>query len=189
MRLFLGVFPTVDLTERLQSFRDKVEACLPRACGPDKRVRWVKPDRWHLSLQFLGAQEGSLVDRLRPRLAEALSGFKSFPVEFGALGCFPKAARARVLWLGLGAGSDAFLELAERTQRGLDALGVSFDRKPIHPHLTLARFAGRSIALEKLPVAKLAPLLIRKITLVESKLEGPQKGYVLRYELPLAPRS
>ena len=62
---------------------------------------------------------------------------------------------------------------------------LATDTRPVHPHLSLARFGGRALALEDLPRARLPGLHIDKIAIVESKLHGPDRGYHKRHELPL----
>ena len=94
-----------------------------------------------------------------------------------------------MLWLGLGQGAEAFAELAHRTEACLEQLQTSFDRKPVLPHLSLARFAGRDLSLVDLPIAKLPALRIDKIAIVESRVHGPDRGYIRRHECSLLAHS
>lgn len=102
--------------------------------------RPVPPANWHLTLRFLGGTSPEQRTRLeRAMAAEALG--PTFRVRLGALGAFPRAERATVLWIG--AEDDGGLaRLAGAAERAARAAGFPAEERPFRAHLTLARLRG-----------------------------------------------
>jgi 2'-5' RNA ligase len=127
MRLFVALDIDTAIRDRITEFREKMKAVAPR-------VRWVGPETFHVTLQFLG--ETSKVDEIKSALATAKSG----PVMliFRGAGFFPTPQRARVFWVGIE--SDEHLQtLVNRVGDTLAPLGFKREQEVYHPHLTLAR--------------------------------------------------
>jgi RNA 2',3'-cyclic 3'-phosphodiesterase len=125
MRLFVGVWPPDDVRERLvevvDGFRDSHEG-----------VRWEPPERWHVTLRFLG----NVTDP--DAVVEALDKAPLAPTEaklgpgIGMLG--------RQVICVLVAGLD---DLAAEVSRATAELGEPPEPRPFKGHLTLARLPGR----------------------------------------------
>lgn len=116
---------------------DAVAAVVKPARSVRVGLRWEHRDRYHLTLQFLGP-----VGELAPvvgGLAAAVADRAAFPFRLGGAGAFPKAGRARVVWLGCAVGGSDVVGLAGAVAGGLRRFGYEPDRKEFHPHLTLAR--------------------------------------------------
>ncbi|HEV3363402.1 MAG TPA: RNA 2',3'-cyclic phosphodiesterase [Acidimicrobiia bacterium] len=116
---------------------DAVAAAVEPARSVRVGLRWEQRERYHLTLQFLGA-----VRELAPvveGLAAAVADRVPFPFRLGGAGAFPKPGRARVVWMGPAAGGPALVALAGAVAGALRPLGYEPDRKEFHPHLTLAR--------------------------------------------------
>ena len=97
--------------------------------------RWTAPDGWHVTLAFLGPVPATEVVRISDAVRRVTAGLKPFVVQVDAVGAFPDARRARVLWCGL---TDRRSRLAEVTGAVREALGVEADA-PLKPHVTVAR--------------------------------------------------
>ena len=100
--------------------------------------RVVDPRHWHLTLRFLGdisaAQRRDLCRELRLAALGA-----AFPITFTSLGAFPTPERARVLWLGTGAGAAELAALAAGVEGAAREAGFPPEQRPFRAHLTLAR--------------------------------------------------
>ena len=129
-RLFVGIpFPA--------ALREEVQAYLRATFGERLPGRAVPAANWHLTLRFLGATEGErqgrMVDEMR-RIAAP-----SFDLTITRLGAFPRAGRAKVLWIGVGGGADELRTLASSVEAAAVRAGFAPEPKPFSPHLTLAR--------------------------------------------------
>jgi 2'-5' RNA ligase len=126
-RLFIAVGVTPDVADDLMI----ISSGIPGA-------RWQKPDQLHLTLHFLGEVEGAAVRDVKDMLDECIR-VDAFQAQLAGCGVFPHRGPPRVLWLGLD-GAQAMNEMHRQLARGLDEIGVEFERRRFFPHLTLARF-------------------------------------------------
>lgn len=127
MRLFVALDIDPEIRNRIAKFREQM-----RAYAPD--VRWVGPETFHVTLQFLG--ETQKVDEIRAALQQVRGG--AIPLSFRGTGFFPNPKSPRVFWVGIE--SDQHLqELANSIGQALQPLGFKPDAGPLTPHLTLAR--------------------------------------------------
>lgn len=170
MRLFVALDIDQDIRDRISQFRDDMRTLAPN-------VRWVGPETFHITLQFLG--ETQKLDEIK----NALATIKAEPttVTFRGAGFFPNPNRARVFWVGIE--SDEHLQsLVKTIGTGLDPLGFKREQEEYHPHLTLAR-AGSGRPHSK-PGDKAAPGLQQ----VRAKLETippPEFGTMTAHEFIL----
>lgn len=102
-------------------------------------VRWTRPRTWHLTLQFLGDWPADRLQALRAALG-GVGGDLPAPLAPAGWGGFPDLRRPRVLFLQF-AVTEPVVELARRVRAASDAAWPHGpqDRRPAHPHLTLAR--------------------------------------------------
>ncbi|HJS48397.1 MAG TPA: 2'-5' RNA ligase family protein, partial [Gemmatimonadales bacterium] len=63
----------------------------------DWRVRWVRPESWHLTVKFYGERDASEVDAIGAGLAEAARGTPALDLHLAALGTNAPGRRARVV--------------------------------------------------------------------------------------------
>jgi 2'-5' RNA ligase len=102
-------------------------------------VRWVRPDRMHLTLAFLGEVSEDFIESARPKLAEAVQGVPAFDARLGGVGAFSSPRKARVVWVGMSEGRDELCSLQKRVVAGLKQVGFQPEQRPFSPHLTLGR--------------------------------------------------
>lgn len=127
MRLFVALDIDTAIRECITQFREEM-----KAVAPD--VRWVGPEMFHITLQFLG--ETNKVDEIKSALANVQNSLVT--LAFRGTGFFPTAQRARVFWVGIE--SDEHLQsLVNNIGDALAPLGFKREQEVYHPHLTLAR--------------------------------------------------
>jgi RNA 2',3'-cyclic 3'-phosphodiesterase len=127
MRLFVALDIDAGIRARITDFRNQM-----RPLAPD--VRWVGPETFHVTLQFLGETK-KLAD-----IQSALRQVKGSPITlaFRNAGFFPTPKSPRVFWVGIE--SDQNLQhLVKSIADALQPLGFERDNGPFTPHLTLAR--------------------------------------------------
>jgi RNA 2',3'-cyclic 3'-phosphodiesterase len=90
MRLFVAVHPSpAALTE--------LDAAVAPLRGDWPELRWTGPDRWHVTLAFLGEVAEAKLDELSVRLARAAARHQPAELWIGHGGAFPNRKRARVV--------------------------------------------------------------------------------------------
>jgi 2'-5' RNA ligase len=132
------LFVAVPLTEQA---REEIVAQLPILPG-----RLVPPQNWHFTLRFLGNTPPESRNALIAELRKARFG-SAFSICFGGLGAFPRAKRARIVWLGVDEGAQRLISVAEIVESAVRRAGFAAEERPFRPHLTLSRIAPtRSVA-------------------------------------------
>jgi len=140
------MFAAISLPETLtQALADRIQE-LGREFMAKGRVRWVPPDKLHLTLKFFGDVEPQSVSELCQTLANAVSSFVPFSLCPTALGMFPNKRRPNVLWIGIGGEVDKVMALQESVDRATQRWAPG-EARLFHPHLTLARCQGPDLDL------------------------------------------
>lgn len=141
LRLFFAVWPPRGVQNELwRSLAPLRES----AAG----VRWVPPERLHITLRFLGDTPGDDLPRL-VAAADALRSNAPFEVQLAGAGTFPRRGRPRVYWVGARAASLA--PLREGLDRALAGDGIGREGRIFSPHLTVGRTRSGRPAADHLP--------------------------------------
>jgi 2'-5' RNA ligase len=190
MRLFVALDIDSEIRRRIGEFRNQM-----RTLAPD--VRWVGPETFHVTLQFLG--ESEKLDEIRGALQQVKG--TAVPMAFRSAGFFPNPKSPRVFWIGIES-NEHLQKLANSIGAALKPLGFERDAGPYKPHLTLARAgSGRPkpvrgeqsapgllavrAKLESLAPVEFGRMTTREFCLYESKLSptGAQYAKMARYSL------
>lgn len=131
-RLFLAIALDDDARAALAT---RIEDLLGDTAMPG---RPVSVPNWHVTLRFLGEVDPVQRDVILGFLSEHLN-VPCFRVRFGAVGAFPRARRAAVLWIGLDAGAEETAEVAAICEEAAQAAGCIAEERPFHAHLTVSR--------------------------------------------------
>lgn len=159
----------------IDGLKRRVEQSAPRA-----RVSWVKPERLHVTVRFIGELDptaaGGVLAALRCPLA-----ISAFDLTITGTGCFPPSRPPRVVWAGVTAGLAPLLAVEREVRSRLDEVPLPGGDSRYHPHLTLARVrhpAGLRSAslLEGFETARFGTVRVEAVTLFESRVSP--LGYV-----------
>ncbi len=190
MRLFVALDIDAGIRNRIADFRNQM-------CQLTPDVRWVGPETFHVTLQFLG--ETKRLDEIQ----RALGQVKGWPIAlaFRNAGFFPNPKSPRVFWVGIEA-DEHLQELVSSIAKALQPLGFERDDGPFKPHLTLARAGSgrprpapgdRAAAslqrvrakLETLPSLEFGTMTAREFFLYESKLSPAGAKYTKLSRYPM----
>lgn len=176
-RLFWAVELPDFVCERLLA----VQEAVAQAC-PGEKVRWVRREQMHLTLEFLG--ETDVAPSELAAAAAAILPAAPVALEVVGLGTFG-GRRPRVLWAGVqGAGREELIAFVDRLERAMRKLGFARERRGYSPHVTLGRVRagkGGRRGRSKLPAALEAtglpglPVLVSELVLLESSV-GQERG-------------
>lgn len=124
---------------------DLDEAARARATAISDRFRaqvkasWVRADKLHLTLVFLGNPSEEAVRDLEPPLGALARRCSPFSLRLEGAGLFETARAPSVLWLGVGGDLPALHALQRRALEALAAFLPRDADRPFVPHVTLAR--------------------------------------------------
>ncbi len=102
-------------------------------------VRWVSPDKIHLTLKFFGNIEESRVDLILKSIEEPIRNTLPFSLKVRGVGAFPSLKNPRVIWMGLVDGKEGLTSFQKQIESQLEKIGFQPEDRPFHPHLTLGR--------------------------------------------------
>ncbi|UDY34314.1 RNA 2',3'-cyclic phosphodiesterase [Dermatobacter hominis] len=163
-RLFLAVWPPDDVVEELMTLRRK-----------DQRgVRFVPPDRWHITLRFFGEAR---VDEV-----EAAMDDVELPSATARLGPAVDVIGERALVVPVG----GLEELAARVTAATRSIGEPPPRRPFHGHLTIARVKRDARMPPALGAMVDGRFRVDEVALVRSRLDpdGARYDTVAAWALP-----
>jgi RNA 2',3'-cyclic 3'-phosphodiesterase len=182
MRIFVAVFPPPAVQEAATSLVDQLRR-------PGDGVSWVRLQNLHYTLRFLGELGESGLARATQAAQEGVVGHRPFDATLGAAGAFPRASRARVLWLGLARGEEPFTALAESVEQALRGRGFGRADHRFTAHLTIGRVPERdqdwSERLAALAAAPGAGFVVDRVAVVQSTLSPKGSTYQVRAEAML----
>jgi 2'-5' RNA ligase len=189
----IRAFIAIDIPDDVRATVKEAQARLKQA--PIRvKISWTKIDNLHLTLQFLGSIEETLVDRIKSALQSVAGEHQPFDVSVHGAGTFPNEHKARVIWVGcddnvIGAGSDAcpapplgdhrgspLRQLARSVQAAMSPLGFEPEQHEFSAHLTLGRVkvprpdVTLTTALDSLKNSGFGTLRVEAIHLFESQL-------------------
>jgi 2'-5' RNA ligase len=178
VRLFVAVYPPPAAISHLAQRFALSHLGTPR----EHSLRAVPPERWHLTLVFVGELPDRREPGVRTAIAAATSGVATAPrLRLSGGGRFGRGQFTTV-WAGLDGDVAALTELVAAVRHELRRQRIPFDGKAFKPHLTLGRPGDRLTPSEL--AADLAALdayrgpdwTVDHIDLVESHL-GPHITY------------
>jgi 2'-5' RNA ligase len=103
----------------------------------------VEDENIHLTLRFLGDVEENLIPSIE-RAMEPLASIPPFKMRVRGVGVFPDLRSPRVVWVGVGEGSEMLRSIRGILDRGLRELKIYEDEHGFTPHITIARVRGRA---------------------------------------------
>lgn len=133
-------FIAIDLPPRLQEALGALARELQEARAT---VTWVKPERIHLTLKFLGDVASERIPDIQQGLEQVAKRAASFRLTATGCGAFPTLQQMRVIWVGLRADGTALNGLQQAVEEAMAQLGYKREQRAFKPHLTLGRVKGR----------------------------------------------
>ena len=182
-------FIAIDLGKTI---RDRLVALQESLAKTVAGVKWVESDNLHVTLLFLGEVD----DRELPALCQAVEDVTQtqppFSLGIEKTGCFPNARRPRILWVGVGDGTQEVCALHDALEPPLMDLGCyRREERKFTPHVTLGRIRGESMpaglpaALTQQLTWKAGAVNVRELHVMGSELtsNGPRYTVLSRAKL------
>ncbi|MFA7157810.1 MAG: RNA 2',3'-cyclic phosphodiesterase [Kiritimatiellia bacterium] len=184
----IRAFIAVEISAAVRAGLAKMQNVLREAGA---HASWVKPENIHCTLVFLGDIFESAAGPLAEALPAAVENIGAFDVEIAGLGFFGTTRSPRIVWAGMAGNTGALGELQQKTCEAAEASGLSPDKKPFKPHLTIARVrSNRNAAelvraIEKNREITFGTITVQRIVLMQSKLTAAGPEYTAIASIPL----
>lgn len=185
-RIFVAVDISDEARRRAAAHIDSLKSVVSKA-----RVGWVRAEKLHLTLKFLGDTGENELARLNQAVERAAALIGPFHIRLGTTGVFPSPRKARVLWLGVEDADREFRRLYQILEVECEKEGFEPETKrDFKPHLTIARLRepGRPAELVRAHLeTEFGPVEVEvpDIGIYESRLQpaGPVYLPFARYKL------
>jgi 2'-5' RNA ligase len=105
-----------------------------------ERISWVDPQRYHLTLRFLGDTPLEQVRIIGKKIREEVNS-EPFHIKLSSVGSFGPRKRPRVVWIGIES-AEQIHHLYKQTEKLLQSCGFPPEKNGFKPHLTLGRVRG-----------------------------------------------
>ncbi|HEO70112.1 MAG TPA: RNA 2',3'-cyclic phosphodiesterase [Candidatus Hydrogenedentes bacterium] len=132
MRAFIAITLPEEVKESLAGLSSRLQTSRAKAT-------WVRPERMHLTLRFLGDVSERQVEQLIARLAPAYEGRAPFELAVAGVGVFPNVRKPSVVWAGITPLEGGLAQTQHIAEEAATGIGLPPETRPFHPHLTLAR--------------------------------------------------
>ncbi|MFH1854724.1 MAG: RNA 2',3'-cyclic phosphodiesterase [Candidatus Omnitrophota bacterium] len=155
-------------------------------------VKWVGEPQMHLTLKFLGDIEQDKIPEISNTLKSIALKSSVFEISFSGIGAFPTINRPRIIWLGIGNGSDNLRTLAALVEKEMENMGFTKEERDYKAHLTLGRVRSQknikelSKLLSETSFKYQANIRIDRLTLFQSTLTQKGAIYTILSEANLA---
>ena len=158
---------------------------------PNRAVRWVTPDRMHLTLRFLGDTAVTQLATIATELDRITAACAPFYLTLHEVGCFPNHKRPRVIWAGLAGDYRPLQDLKRDIDAFLLPMGWEREDQPFKAHFTLGRVNdARKLQQVQwdMPVPEVG-WQVTAVHLIESQLHPQGPLYTTRHTSPLHSQS
>ncbi len=136
IRAFIGIDAPVSLRNTIADLQRDLRV-------PGVRVRWEKPENFHVTMKFLGDTTREILEEMAEALREKVSRVPVLAFQADTIGAFPSRSRPRVIWLGSSAAPDEIFSLQRTIEEEAAKFGFEPEQRRFHPHITLGRVKDR----------------------------------------------
>jgi 2'-5' RNA ligase len=189
VRLFVAIEFPKDVSAKAI---ERISALAQVLKDPYGALRWVGREQLHVTLKFLGETREDKVSSLKSAIQDAASKHHPFSLELGGVGGFGGQDGYRVIWLGIGEGSEKAGKLTDSIEAACELLGVPRENRRFHPHVTLARCKTGSCRVDmkslkpELTQTPVAVFPVDHIALIQSTLTPSGSKYDVLERFPLS---
>jgi len=189
--MLLRCFIAIEIPETIRrAIADSIDSL--KKSGAE--VKWISPENIHITVQFLGETEESLIPTIKEALDKILSPYAPFYIKIADVGCFPDGRRPRVIWVGLGE-AQPLINLQRDIAGEMIKFGYPKEERGFTPHVTIGRVKShRNVGdllkrLDEIKATSFSDFEVEKITLMKSELKPSGAIYHSLAEIPFGRRS
>jgi len=154
-------------------------------------VRWVIPEKIHLTLKFFGNIEEARIEPIITAIEGSIHDTHVFSLGVKGIGAFPNWKNPRVIWMGLIDGKGILISLQKQLETDLERIGFEPEGREFQPHLTLGRVnssRGKEELIwrmERYREENFGDLVVERVILFKSDLKPTGPIYTTLKEVKL----
>ena len=132
-------FLAIELPETVRDKIGKVQGDLKSSHAD---VRWVSPEKIHLTLKFFGNIEEARIEPIIKAIENPVRNVTAVSLKVAGIGAFPRWKDPRVIWMGLSDEKGILIHLQKEVETELAKIGFDPEERVFQPHLTLGRMSS-----------------------------------------------
>ena len=135
------VFIAINLDNEIKEYIAKVQGGIEQLRGNlHGKMKLVEKENLHISLKFLGNLDSMAQEKTKAVLQKVSQQYQPFFIELSEnIGVFPNFKRPRVIWIGVGKGSNKIVEIYQVLENELKTESFYQTENNFSVHITLAR--------------------------------------------------
>ena len=134
-RIFIALPTSLEVQNRLALIQSEL-------MKSQADVKWDAPNKFHITLKFLGNVEQDKLSLLYNLMEKAILGRSAFEIVYKLVGAFPTVNNPRVVWTGAEPVKE-MMDLQLEVERVCTEIGIPREERLFHPHVTLGRVRSR----------------------------------------------
>jgi len=185
--MLLRCFIAIEIPETIKkSVLDIIDSL--RKSGAD--VKWLTDENLHITLQFLGETDESLIPAIKGALDKILATYSPFYIKIANVGCFPDGRRPRIIWVGMEE-AQTLITLRKDIATEMVKFGYQKEERGFTPHVTIGRVkSNRNMGellrrLEEFKIADFPGFEVQNIRLMKSELKPSGAKHYCLAEIPI----
>lgn len=189
--MVLRCFIAIEIPETIRkSISDIIDGL--KKSGSD--VKWVADENIHITLQFLGETEESVIPAIKEALDKILAPYSPFYIKITDIGCFPDRRRPRVIWVGMEE-SQTLINLRKDIAEELVKFGYQKEERGFTPHVTIGRVKSNKNMnkllkrIDEVKTTRFSDFQAQHITLMKSELKPSGAKHYSLAEIPFGRRN
>ncbi|MCY7580077.1 RNA 2',3'-cyclic phosphodiesterase [Bacillus altitudinis] len=143
--------------------------------------KWTAPIDYHVTLVFLGEIQEDRLNKISELLAQLSHEVSAFPLKLNEVGVFGQKERPRVFF-AKPSESKPLMDLREKVKAAVLTAGHPVEKRPFHPHMTIARKWNREQPyIEQAPLRKEPySMEVSSIALFEIRLKETPRYHAIK---------
>ncbi|MDR3478140.1 MAG: RNA 2',3'-cyclic phosphodiesterase [Gammaproteobacteria bacterium] len=134
----MRAFFAINIPDKTKAAVSEIQSHLKNTCPPHT-LRWVKPQSFHITLQFIQDLELATLASLLEKVREVLKPIPPFHLTLGPLELFPTLRRPKLISLATEP-HDLLASLSDAIGEAMECSEISVQARPFRGHLTLGHF-------------------------------------------------
>jgi RNA 2',3'-cyclic 3'-phosphodiesterase len=191
MKGFLGLIRSFLAIELLETILKKIGQVQEDLKASHADVRWVSPEKIHLTLKFFGNIDESRIEPIVKSIQGPIRTTVPFPLRVKGIGGFPNVKNPRVIWMGMVDEKEVLASFQKELETELEKIGFEPEGRPFQAHLTLGRVKssrGREelvVRMERYKEEEFGDFQVERMTLFRSDLRPTGPIYTPLREMKL----
>jgi 2'-5' RNA ligase len=177
--IHMRAFFAINIPEKTRAMVSDLQSHLQNACPPHT-LRWVKPQSFHITLQFIGELDLATSPALLEATRIQLQNISPFDLALGPLELFPTIRRPKLISLAIEP-EDALASLAGAIAKAMETAQYPIQLRPFRGHLTLGHFTFNTrkhpFVLPKIPALPQPTMQVSEVVLFHSQLNNDGSRY------------